>query len=204
MIKILDYNLPDSFLIDLNATCTDWFLWVPEQLYLVLGQSNKVENSIFEEKVLADKIPVIKRPSGGETVILSPKTLIISVRMLVEKLENPQVSFKKINNSIISTLESMGVEDLQYRGISDICIGEKKILGSSIYRKKNLVFYHAVLNIAEDIELISKYLRHPPREPEYRKGRSHDEFVTNLYEAGYKIDYEDLIIWIESGFRQDL
>jgi lipoate-protein ligase A len=204
MINVLKYELPDSFLIDTNATCNDWFLWVPEQLYLVLGQSNKVENSIFEEKVLADKIPVIKRPSGGETVILSPKTLIISVRMLAEKLENPQISFKKINNSIISTLESMGVEDLQYRGISDICIGEKKILGSSIYRKKNLVFYHAVLNISENIELISKYLRHPPREPEYRKGRSHDEFVTNLYQAGYPIAYEEIIIWLENGFRKDL
>ena len=97
MINVLDYELPDSFLIDINATCNDWFLWVPDQLYLVLGQSNKVENSIFEEKVIADKIPVIKRPSGGESVILSPNTLIISVRMLAEKLENPQISFKKIS-----------------------------------------------------------------------------------------------------------
>ena len=31
-----------------------------------------------------------------------------------------------------------------------------------------------------DIELIAKYLRMPSKEPDYRKGRSHKEFLTNL------------------------
>ena len=43
--------------------------------------------------------------------------------------------------------------------ISDIAIGDKKILGSSMYRKKNTIFYHAVLNVSESITEISKHLK---------------------------------------------
>ena len=135
MIEVLEYKLPDSLLIDVNAIDNDWMIWVPDKTYLILGQSNKVENSIYSEKVLKDNIPVFKRPSGGESVLLTPKTMVISVRMIAEKLENPQVSFKKINNLIIDALSALGVKDLGYKGISDICIGEKKILGSSIKLK---------------------------------------------------------------------
>ncbi len=202
MIDVHPYNLPDSALINAEAEDNDWVFWQPDKVYLVLGQSNKADISLYTERVLTDQIPVLKRPSGGESVILTPKTLVISVRLIAEKLENPQVSFRKINNAIIKALTGLGIANLGYRGISDICIGEKKILGSSIYRKKNLVFYHAVLNISEDIELIGKYLRHPSREPAYRMGRDHKEFVTHLLEQGYTIDINDLIEQLNQQFSE--
>lgn len=204
MLDVLKYDLPDSRLIDIEAEKDDWFLWLPDKIYLVLGQSNKAELSLYTDRVLADKIPVYKRPSGGESVILTPNTLVISVRLLTDKMENPQISFKKINNLIIDALSALGVKDVGYRGISDICIGEKKILGSSIYRKKNLVFYHAVLNISEDIEMIGKYLKHPGKEPDYRMGRDHGEFVTSLLAEGYKLDHEEIKWSVEESFDRIL
>lgn len=204
MTEILKYNLPDSDLIDVTATDTNWSFWVPDDHYLVLGQSNKAEKSLYLDKVKEDKIKVVKRPSGGESVILTPNTIVISVRLFTEKLENPQTSFRKINNAIIKALENLGVKKLHYKGISDVSIGEKKILGSSIYRKKNLVFYHAVLNISEDISLIGKYLRHPGREPDYRKGRGHGDFVTSIREQGYELNHDQLIKAIDSAFLSGL
>ena len=204
MIRILEYNLPDSHLIDVNATDVEWSFWIPDDYYLVMGQSNKAEKSLYLDKVASDNIKVVKRPSGGESVILSPKTLVISARLISDKLENPQVTFRKINGLIIDALEKLGISDLNYRGISDISIGEKKILGSSIYRKKNIVFYHAVLNLSENTEVISKYLRHPVKEPDYRKGRDHSEFVTNLAEEGYIVNPQELIELMEGVFSADL
>ena len=204
MTEPLPYNLPDASLIDIEATTPAWFFWKPDRSYLVLGQSNKVEKSIYTEKAQRDKVTILKRPSGGESVILTPGTLVIAVRLITEKMENPQVSFRKINKLIIRSLMALGVKDLYYKGISDVSIGEKKILGSSIYRKKNLVFYHAVLNISEDISLIGKYLQHPGREPDYRKGRKHTEFVTSLKEKGYMIDPDKLIDKLEEVFSGEL
>lgn len=179
-------------------------VWVPERTVIVLGQSNEAESAVWTEKADADGIAVIKRPSGGQTVILTPKTVVISVRLISEKLENPRVYFKRVNDIILAALRGMGIENLGQKGISDITIGEKKILGSSIYRKKNMVFYHAVLNVAESPEFIGKYLKHPSREPDYRAGRRHEEFVTSLAASDYPFSCQEVRSKIENEFLKYL
>ncbi len=192
-IEPIKYNLPDLALLeDENWEDYKFYTWIPDKTYLILGLSNKVEKSLILETVLADKVEVFKRPSGGETVILTPNTLVLSTTVSTEGFMDPQIFFKNINNVIIEKLTTLGIKDVQYRGISDVCIGNKKILGSSIYRRKNKLFYHAVLNVSESIDTISKYIAHPPREPEYRKGRNHKEFVTSIKEAGYIFNIEEI------------
>ncbi|MDD2813063.1 MAG: hypothetical protein PHF53_06605 [Bacteroidales bacterium] len=186
------YDLPDVELINAEATEPGFMIWIPEQTTIVLGQSNEPDLAVHLDRAMADGVPVLKRSSGGQTVILTPQTVVISVRLISHRLENPQVYFKQINSLIINTLKNIGIKNLDQKGISDITIGEKKILGSSIYRKKSMVFYHAVLNIAEPISSISRYLKHPTREPDYRAGRSHEEFVTSIREAGYPFTPEQV------------
>lgn len=184
------YPLPDQDLIDPDATTNAFMVWQPDQTAIVLGQSNQPETAVLTELAGQDGIPIYKRRTGGQTVILTPRTLVISVRLISEKLENPQVYFKLVNKAIIEALNNLGIENLVEKGISDIAIGEKKILGSSIYRKRSLVFYHAVLNIAETPEFIGRYLKHPAREPDYRIGRKHEEFVTSIHLSGYPLATE--------------
>ena len=194
------YDLPDAVLIDPDAMQPDSLVWVPEQTVIVLGQSNDADGAVWTEMAYADGIPVIKRPSGGQTVILTPNTVVISVRLISERLENPRVYFSQVNDIIIKTLRDMEVKNLGQQGISDVTIGEKKILGSSIYRKKNLVFYHAVLNVAESPDFIGKYLKHPSKEPEYRAGRRHEDFVTSIRESGYGFTPEEIKEALEQAF----
>jgi len=190
-ITVKKYDLPD---FDIMESQDDFTVkvWRPDQTCLVLGQSNHPETSLVVEEVLEDQIPVYKRPSGGETVILTPNMLVISVVFRVPTLQNPKPYFVKINSGIISALEKQGVTGLNQKGISDIAIYDKKILGSSIYRTTEKMFYHAVLNISESIDTISKYIAHPAKEPDYRQGRSHKEFVTSLQEAGHELSIERL------------
>jgi len=47
------------------------------------------------------------------------------------------------------------------------------------------LLYHAVLNLGEPASTFERYLKHPSKEPDYRKGRSHSDFVTSLKEKGY-------------------
>lgn len=190
-ITVKKYDLPDFDIMERQDDFTVK-VWRPDQTCLVLGQSNHPETSLVVEEVLEDQIPVYKRPSGGETVILTPNMLVISVVFRVPTLQNPKPYFVKINSSIISALEKQGVTGLNQKGISDIAIYDKKILGSSIYRTTEKMFYHAVLNISESIDTISKYIAHPAKEPDYRQGRSHKEFVTSLQEAGHELSIERL------------
>lgn len=190
--EILPYFLPDQTLIDPDAAGNAFMVWQPAETVIVLGQSNQAETAVHADLADRDGVPVHKRQSGGQTVILTPRTLVISVRLLSEKLDNPQVYFKRINNLIINALANLGIRNLVEKGISDIAIGEKKILGSSIYRKRNMVFYHAVLNISETPEFIGRYLKHPVREPDYRIGRKHEDFVTSVHLAGYPLAVETI------------
>ena len=41
--------------------------------------------------------------------------------------------------------------------------------------------------ISNDLTLIDRYLKHPSKEPEYRRGRPHTAFVTTL-----ALEYPDL------------
>ncbi len=190
MIKIKEYDLPDVGLLSGRGSGIDMMVWVPSFFCIVLGQSNRPGDSIHVGVVEAEGIPVYKRPSGGETVILSPDTLVISYVKRNEPLRSPRRYFSLFNGKIVEVLAGLGVGGLGQRGISDICIGNKKILGSSIYRSKDLLFYHGVLNISEPVSSMERYLKHPSREPDYRVGRSHSDFVTSLFVEGYRLSIE--------------
>lgn len=192
-IEIKSYNLPDiSILNDEQWPDYQFYTWIPDRYYLILGLSNQIDKSLKKEAVIRDKVPVLKRPSGGESVILSSKTLVISTCVKTQGFGNPHLYFRNINTLVMEKLKNAGIQNLNHKGISDIAIGDKKILGSSIYRKKNKLFYHAVLNVSEPVETIEKYLKHPGKEPDYRKGRSHKDFVTSLHQEGYHYTPEQL------------
>jgi lipoate---protein ligase len=204
MNESLTYNLPDQVLIDPDATTGAVMVWQPEETVIVLGQSNHPETAVHMELAEQDGIPIYKRHSGGQTVILTPRTVVISVRLISEKLDNPQVYFKRINQAVITALTGLGINGLNEKGISDIAIGDKKILGSSIYRKRQMVFYHAVLNIAETPGFIGRYLRHPTREPDYRTGRRHEDFVTSIHLAGYPLSVKTVMKALSDELNQKI
>jgi len=189
-IFVSPYNLPDARIFD--DTGDDLMVWRPDKEYIVLGQSNSPEMSLIAENVIADKIAVTRRPTGGEAVFLTPRMAVLTVAREFNDMKNSKDFFGEVNTMIINALTDLGVRGLGTRGISDITIGNRKILGSSMHRRERRLVYHAVLNIGEDPVLFERYLRHPRREPDYRRNRSHSEFVTSLKNEGYKVNFEHL------------
>ncbi len=197
-IAVEAYNLPDIRLLEKQTN--QFLVWIPDKTYIVLGASNQPNEALYAEKVIQDKITVLKRPSGGQTVVLTPNNLIISAVFFDKELLHPKEVFNNINLLIISVLEQSGINNLSLKGISDIAISGKKILGSSIYRNKNALLYHAVLNLSESVSTFEKYLKYPSKEPDYRLGRSHSEFVTSLREKGFSDNYQQLANALSQSF----
>ncbi len=183
MVIVSEYNLPDIQLM--NETSNKFLLWIPNKSYIVLGASNNAKDAVNEEPTLQDNVTVLKRRTGGQTVVLTPNNLIISAVITDESVMKPKNVFNRFNDHIIGAIEKNHTAEFSTRGISDIAMGEMKILGSSMYRGKGKLFYHAVLNFNEPSATFQKYLKHPSNEPDYRKGRMHHEFVTSLKETGY-------------------
>jgi lipoate-protein ligase A len=204
-IVVRPYDLPDIRLIknDADKLTDHHLIFRPDHLCIVLGNGNDLERSIHKEPVSQDNIPVYRRPSGGQAVLLSPGTLVVSYVMERNHFKSAMLYFDYFNQKIMVALKSIGVENTSIKGISDICIGQYKIAGSAIYQNKSLVFYQSVLNVSESGSLIEKYIKHPVREPDYRKGRRHVGFVSSLNEQGYLISFVELKEALEEGFTRD-
>jgi len=200
MFNTSEYNLPDIELLKMNTN--QFLIWIPDKVYIVLGASNHATEALKMDNVINDNIPVLKRPSGGQTVILTPNNIIIAAVFFDKKTSQPKEVFELINKLIISTIENSGMQDLSLMGISDIAISGKKILGSAIYRSKDALLYHAVLNLGEPTSTFERYLKHPSKEPDYRLGRSHSEFVTSLKEKGYNRSYHQLESELSLSFER--
>ena len=201
-ITVRKYTLPDSCLFENNTVKLSSIVWIPNETCVVMGRSNNPLDSLLIENVIADDIPIYKRPSGGETVLLSPKMIVLSVAVEQTDFKSGKSYFKDYNNKFISVLESFGIRNLGYKGISDITINDLKILGSSIYQNKHVVFYHAVLNVCESVLMIDRYLKHPVREPDYRKNRNHKDFITSIAQERYNININEIRKTVELEFQQ--
>ena len=154
--------------------------WQPERVCVVLGRSNAAEREAHADRCAANGVPILRRRGGGGAVVLAPGMLVVSLAKCVKEAYHFTEYFHQINGLIMDALREIGVQNLTQQGISDICLADRKILGSSMYRSKALLFYPASLMISNDLALLDRYLKHPSKEPEYRQGRPHREFVATL------------------------
>jgi len=184
------------------------FIRVYEQteLEVVLGPSCSAEKEVYSEKCISDSVPLIERRGGGGTVILAPGmvvTVIVGERPLAYTALQ---IFDKIHSVMIKILCEAGITSVEKKGISDLAISNKKVLGSSLYMGTNprLYYYQSSLMVDADTEFISRYLKHPPREPDYRSGRSHEEFCTTLKQQGITCSSADICRIFNSKMGQYL
>ncbi|CAM2006745.1 lipoate--protein ligase family protein [Acanthopleuribacter pedis] len=157
---------------------------LPDQHHVVMGASGKAEREVYADRLAEYSIPLYKRKGGGGTVLLGPETIIITVHAHAVHPFHNLAYFSAVNRALITVFRTWRKLDYGERGISDIAVGPKKILGSSIYRRRDLLLYQASLLVHLNIDLVEKTLRHPPKEPDYRAGRDHRDFMTCLADLG--------------------
>jgi lipoate-protein ligase A len=69
---------------------------------------------------------------------------------------------------------------VRHQGISDLALNGQKVSGNSLRCKRHALLYHGTLLYDFPLDRLASCLRTAPRQPEYRAGRGHREFVTNL------------------------
>ena len=155
-------------------------VWIPEQPMLVLGYSQEPEKELNLAAVEAENIPVYKRKGGGGAVLLSPNVICVALRMQRKPGFDLQDYFSSANGFIQSAFKNALNIDLIPRGISDLVLGNRKISGSSLYLPRDCAVYLASILVNATLSQLDRFLLHPSREPDYRKGRTHADFVQNL------------------------
>jgi lipoate-protein ligase A len=158
--------------------------WESPELFIVLGKIGKEQDDVKIDAVLKDGISVLRRSSGGGTVLQGKGCLNYS--LVLSKACNPQIadlrkSYRYILGKIILALKQLGVEAV-FCPISDIALADslKKISGNAQKRSKQFILHHGTILYDFDLPNIEKYLKIPKETPEYRQRRSHLDFVANV------------------------
>lgn len=158
--------------------------WESDALFIVLGQIGKEQEDLKIDNVKKDGIPVLRRCSGGGTVLQGGGCLNYSLILSKErnnKLADLRRSYEYISERIIAALVELSIEAV-FQPISDIALkgNLKKFSGNAQKRSKSYLLHHGTILYNFDLSLIERYLAMPAQIPEYRRGRPHLDFVTNI------------------------
>lgn len=163
--------------------------WEWPEPAVVLGSGGRVADDVDEAAPVADGVPILRRSSGGGTVLLGRGCLLYTLILNYERdpaLQEIRPSYRFILDRIREALAE-GVGRIEQAGISDLALAGRKFSGTAQQRKRSFLLHHGTLLFDMDLSLIARYLREPPRQPDYRAGRPHLAFVGNLPLSGDEI-----------------
>jgi lipoate---protein ligase len=158
--------------------------WQSTVYFVVLGRLGDVRRECHLDRLLSDGVGVFRRSSGGGTVVQGPGCL--NYALILDKNTHPSLagirgSYELILGKVIDVLVGVGIQAMSFP-ISDLALEENrmKISGNAQKRGKQFILHHGTLLCGFNLNLIGRYLRHPPEKPAWREDRPHEQFVTNL------------------------
>jgi lipoate-protein ligase A len=166
-------------------------MWWGSNPTAVLGCGDKPEVVLNIDGCEQLGIGWVRRISGGGTVLQTPGVFNYSYTAPDHGRMDVRRTFERGAELIVGALAQFGV-CAQQRGISDVAVGDLKLSGSAQARKWHSVLLHGTVLVDIDYDVFEAVLRHPPREPCYRRGRLHRDFLTSLRDQGVRASFVDL------------
>lgn len=156
--------------------------WRFNRPVVVLGRGSKIRSEVDLDFCERERIPVLRRCSGGASIVAGPGCLMYSV--VLDLVARPRLrSVDEAHEFVIGNL-AIAVQsqraEVQRQGICDLTLDNKKFSGNSLRIAKNHLLYHGTLLERVDRDLVQRCLATAPRQPAYRGGREHDEFITSI------------------------
>lgn len=184
--------------------CEDGFgdeilrFWEPRQHFVVLGYSNKARAEVNLDSCRALGIPVLRRCSGGGTVLQGPGCLNYAFILKIQS-GSPLEGITEANTFIMNrnreALNSLLDGNVLIQGYTDLTMNGRKFSGNSQRRKRRCLLFHGSFLLDLDLDLVEQALQVPAKQPQYRRARSHKDFLINLQIAPAKIKEAMKQVW---------
>lgn len=163
--------------------------WESDRPFVVLGPACNPADDVHAAACEQDGVPVLRRASGGGTVLQGPGCL--SYAFVLPQTLHPNLANIRATNRFILERISNALHRwhpaVAFRGISDLAIEGLKISGNAQRRKRNALLFHGTLLYGMPVDCIARYLKHPKRQPDYREDRQHSAFLRTLPAAPHDI-----------------
>ncbi|HSX12840.1 MAG TPA: lipoate--protein ligase family protein [Chlamydiales bacterium] len=149
---------------------------------IVMGISGQAEKLLHVPLVQQDQIPVIRRFSGGGTVVVDEETLFITFIFSKNALD-----VSPFPESIMRWSADLYADAWNIPGFSllenDYIIQDKKCGGNAQYIQKDRWLHHTSFLWNYHQENMA-YLQLPSKRPKYRQDRGHVDFLCTLRNVG--------------------
>lgn len=153
---------------------------VPQQEVVVVGRHCDVRREVHLQRCQEEGVPVLRRRSGGGTVVLGPGQVVVALFLPVQDRGRLDRHLDRISTWLLRAMHQTTGIEAHKAGFSDFAVGDRKVAGSGMLWSRNVLYYSASILVDYPLHRIEALLPHPPKEPDYRKGRPHPDFVANL------------------------
>jgi lipoate-protein ligase A len=157
-------------------------LWEAPQHAVVVGRSSRVLEEVNLPACEAAAVPILRRVSGGAAIVAGPGCLMYGLVLRYDGREHLRMldqAHAHVLGAVAAALAPI-MPGIEHCGTCDLVTNNQKFSGNSVRCKRDHLLYHGTLLYDFDLSLVERLLRMPPRQPEYRAGRTHEQFVANL------------------------
>ncbi|XP_071703505.1 uncharacterized protein [Rutidosis leptorrhynchoides] len=156
---------------------------------IVMGISGKPAELVEINHVLEDKIPVIRRFTGGGTVIVDHGSIFVSFICNKDAVPDVQPYPRPIMSwsSLLYSKVFQETDDFRLRE-NDYVFGHRKFGGNAQSITKNRWIHHTSFLWDYETRNMS-YLKLPKRAPEYRMARDHLDFICPMKDYVSRLDF---------------
>jgi lipoate-protein ligase A len=183
-------------------------IWESPSPLVVVGRASRVDNEVHRQICQSRGVPILRRTSGGMAIVAGPGCLMYALVLSYARRPTLRAlghAHRLVLGSLVAALRPR-LPDVMVAGTSDLAIrGEPtmKFSGNSLRCRRHCLLYHGTLLYDMPLELIGELLKLPPRQPDYRAGRSHAQFVTNVPWTADELRGALIEAWKPSSTRTD-
>jgi lipoate-protein ligase A len=196
-MKLLDLTLPSpAENLAGDEALLDWCendageevlrFWESPHPFVVVGYANKVASEVNVTACEARGIPILRRCTGGGTVVQGPGCLNYALVLRIVEA-GPTHSIRAANQFIMEQNRAAIISALcrppsavRVQGHTDLTLDGLKFSGNAQRRQRHFLLFHGTLLLDFDLALVGELLRLPSLQPDYRNRRSHEDFLTRL------------------------
>lgn len=158
-----------------------WF-WESPVHWVVVGYGQSAAREVHLDACRAEGVPVLRRCSGGGTVVQGPGCLNYGLALDAEAI--PELASITGTNRWIMERQRRALATLlhgnvEVRGHTDLVVDGRKFSGNAQRRKRRGVLFHGTFLREFDLGRIARWLPFPSAQPDYRADRTHLDFVIN-------------------------